>query len=564
MINVFEEKYNNSIDAVLNKISEKNWTFRKANEIKFEKKYEIKKTLWQDVYEIKTDKDSPCDIFYLAFPKIFPYAPCTLLAHPSNYKKLKGLPGVDNEYIICVYDYSVSRPNPTIPAEVVIDLIEKGINRIERGLKGENKQEYLDEFESYWGLNTEEYLDVYTNNLKDKQVYDVYTTSNRKFICSSNVFNIKGAKEKAILFNTEYEFFPNEDVDILKLLNTDQLSFFKEHKTINYLIINLLKIKNLIAIKFNKRDYWTLRNHRINKDLIKSLMKNATKVKIKIFNDFYYWERAGQGKNISKNSTITIIGCGALGSNLTMHLLQLGITNFKLFDYDFLKYENVGRHIGDISHINSYKTDVVKEKLIFKNPSSIICDTYNENFFTKLKEEPSLINSTDIIIDTSGDSICQVALIEWLKYSEFNGKVILCGVEPLMVAGHVIIIDKQTARQAESLYDDMFLYKNRFIKEPQSKKLSGCNCSYIEYGGLDLQEYVTKTTRIINQVLNNKQVPMLVCFTGDLNNPEILKNNLKFTYRLETDKKFNQIDSYKNYKFDFSNKRWINYDIYSK
>lgn len=105
-----------------------------------------------------------------------------------------------------------------------------------------------------------------------------------------------------------------------------------------------------------------------------------------------------------ESKQVTIIGIGSLGSTIAYQLAKTGIGYLELYDYDKLQPENISRHIGRISQLGQYKTEVIKETLKEINPQLII-NTHSINPFsgTHFETLPLKIKRTDIVIVTTAN-----------------------------------------------------------------------------------------------------------------------------------------------------------------
>lgn len=81
-----------------------------------------------------------------------------------------------------------------------------------------------------------------------------------------------------------------------------------------------------------------------------------------------------------KDVKITIVGLGSGGSPVCDHLTMNGIRNWNLFDPDVLSSENLVKHPRQRKDIGKYKTDIQKEWILDRNPSSHV-NSYPENVF---------------------------------------------------------------------------------------------------------------------------------------------------------------------------------------
>lgn len=61
--------------------------------------------------------------------------------------------------------------------------------------------------------------------------------------------------------------------------------------------------------------------------------------------------------DLFKKSTVSILGCGGLGSNIAMELARAGVGKINLFDYDKVEYSNLNRQ-------NYFLADLGKSKVL--------------------------------------------------------------------------------------------------------------------------------------------------------------------------------------------------------
>lgn len=80
----------------------------------------------------------------------FPYEFPTVFLSQDTWAKLPSMPHKYTDGSICTYDKSVSIPNFNEPVLLVQSIISKAKEVIELGIKGTNKEDYIDEFLGYW------------------------------------------------------------------------------------------------------------------------------------------------------------------------------------------------------------------------------------------------------------------------------------------------------------------------------------------------------------------------------------------------------------------------------
>ena len=118
-----------------------------------------------------------------------------------------------------------------------------------------------------------------------------------------------------------------------------------------------------------------------------------------------------------QNSTVMVIGAGAIGNELVKNLVLIGIGKIFLIDYDFINTSNLNRCI--LFNIESaeqkiYKVDAVKEACSKINPNTEI---------VSIKEK---LNAIDKALYKKSDVICSCvdnieARLEANNYAYYNG-----------------------------------------------------------------------------------------------------------------------------------------------
>src|SRR6266481_7241811 len=82
------------------------------------------------------------------------------------------------------------------------------------------------------------------------------------------------------------------------------------------------------------------------------------------------------GQEKLKNASILLIGCGGLGSPLSMYLAAAGIGRLGLVDFDVVDFTNLQRQVAfGTSDVGKPKTEAARERLSSLN-TDIQIDTF--------------------------------------------------------------------------------------------------------------------------------------------------------------------------------------------
>jgi len=110
-----------------------------------------------------------------------------------------------------------------------------------------------------------------------------------------------------------------------------------------------------------------------------------------------------------KNSTVMVVGCGAVGSFAIESLARCGIGHLIIIDFDKIEESNINRQLFALdSTIGEPKVDVAKQRIHDINPE-IIVDSYNIFF----DEKTNLNIKPDFVIDAIDSVSSKIALYKW-------------------------------------------------------------------------------------------------------------------------------------------------------
>lgn len=99
---------------------------------------------------------------------------------------------------------------------------------------------------------------------------------------------------------------------------------------------------------------------------------------------------------IFKNSKVSVLGCGGLGSNIAMILARAGIGEINLYDFDTIEYSNLNRQNYNIDEIGLKKTETTKKRL--KETLPYVKVNTKEIYLNKDNMD-SIINDSDYFIE---------------------------------------------------------------------------------------------------------------------------------------------------------------------
>lgn len=112
-----------------------------------------------------------------------------------------------------------------------------------------------------------------------------------------------------------------------------------------------------------------------------------------------------------QNSTVMVVGCGAVGSFAIEALARVGIGSLIIIDFDKVEESNINRQLFALaSTVGQSKVDVAKSRILDINPS-IKVQALNLFF-----DESSVIECTpDFVIDAIDSVDSKISLYKWCQ-----------------------------------------------------------------------------------------------------------------------------------------------------
>ncbi|MDD2887630.1 MAG: ThiF family adenylyltransferase [Aliarcobacter sp.] len=451
---------------------------------------------------------------------------------------------VNENGVICLEESDSIIINYNEPLNILSLYIEKVLELLDDAKQLISKDDLLDEYEGYF-VNKVKYVNAFYNT-EDKIEQIALKIGNESFSTSgkpiliyddkkgfpstfSNVNQVNNTKvnilhipleigvlppSKKMLLDLHsyvkslYEYIPKNDSDFInKFLNK------KNTKRHNFYI--------LFSMPRTKGERTQFLVHYYSKVKLKHpLADKETDFKIDLYflnrnNESYLKERGGSNNNLT-NKKVSIIGCGSVGSEISMMLAKSGIGELTLIDNDILTQDNIFRHRLGGSSLNYLPNDKLivinnsKVKLLEKQikkdiPYIKVNPKFNK--FNNLLEDKDLLDS-DIIIVAVGSPMESIDINMKLKKLGLN-KVIFCWNEADGVGGHSVSLDLEKSCY-ECLYtnDEGFNNFNElsFLELGQniSKNLTGCAGVFTPFSYLDSSSTALLASKqCIEMLINN-------------------------------------------------------------
>ena len=451
---------------------------------------------------------------------------------------------VNENGVICLEESDSIIINYNEPLNILSLYIEKVLELLDDAKQLISKDDLLNEFEGYF-VNKVKYINSFYN-AEDKIERIALKIGNESFSTSckpiliyddkkgfpstfSNVNQVNNTKVNILHIPLEIGVLPPSKKMLLDLHSYIKNLYEYIPKNHSDFINKFLNKKNtkrhnfyiLFSMPRTKGERTQFLVHYYSKAKVKHpLDEEQTDFKIDLYflnrnNETYLKERGGSNNNLS-NKKISIIGCGSVGSEISMMLAKSGIGELTLIDNDILTQDNIFRHrLGGSSLnylpnnklmvINNTKVKLLETQIKKDIPYIKINPKFNN--FNNLLEDKNLLES-DIVIVAVGSPMENIDINMKLKNLGLN-KVIFCWNEADGVGGHSVSLDLEKSCY-ECLYTNNEGFTNfnelAFLELGQniSKNLTGCAGVFTPFSYLDSSNTALLASKqCIEMLINN-------------------------------------------------------------
>ncbi len=144
--------------------------------------------------------------------------------------------------------------------------------------------------------------------------------------------------------------------------------------------------------------------------------------------------------SLVKDSTVAIIGCGAIGAAVARLLAQAGVGEQIFIDGDSLTTANISRHPLGLFHVGCNKASALREQLGREFPHLTFEHAFRHRFESLLAKDLERLAGTDLIISAGIDFDGESALDYWRRNLARPPAHLSTWVEPYAAAGHSVLV----------------------------------------------------------------------------------------------------------------------------
>ncbi|HUC81913.1 MAG TPA: ThiF family adenylyltransferase [Flavisolibacter sp.] len=319
-------------------------------------------------------------------------------------------------------------------------------------------------------------------------------------ILSDTVFDLTMGQEVFLwfAFSRKYKFadiFPNNGIG--NVLNVLQKQFAQPPESISG--------KNIALFFPGDRQQWyffklQLVNAQTNINHIHYLIGRS------IEKELYHRTKDVFDDKILQKKRVTIIGLGALGSEVARSLARNGVGTFHLFDFDKFELGNSVRHAADLYYIGEPKVHVVR-KLIAKSNPNIHVNAFEVDILDDAGIlEESLANSDICLVLTAEESVDY--LINEFYKNQFDIPFVFARVSAGGLSGAVQVVQKVKTACLRCLAkhgaDTLPVPNNNSVYQELGPEYGSCSAPAVPGSEIDTKEIALQVSRISLQHLLEK------------------------------------------------------------
>lgn len=221
-----------------------------------------------------------------------------------------------------------------------------------------------------------------------------------------------------------------------------------------------------------------------------------------ISNELYLRTKDIFDDEILLQKKVTIIGLGAVGSEVAKSLAKNGIGHFNLFDIDTFEIGNSIRHAADLYYIGEDKVNVVKQLILRSNPN-ITVNPYKVDILNDAGLLEKSLNESDLCIClTAEDSVDY--LINDNYINKYNIPFIFARLSAGAFSGSIQIVTKNTScLHCLSLHnvDKLPVPKGKIEFEELKPEFGNCSSPALPGSEIDTKEIALMVARVSLQSL---------------------------------------------------------------
>ena len=446
----------------------------------------------------------------------------------------KRIPHIEPDGFVCYSDKENLVIDSSVPETILVEAIERTKVVLQSGFSGENKWDFIDEFDAYWRSyhNAFPAKSLINPSAHARQI--VVARSSRKsdgidiaYVSDNDSTPIEYGMEPKVVTRENGIYVPLQKGTFLDVFSEPNLTarnirravlnsispsnrrllkrFTKKYKRNEVVVFGLPRPSGgevLFGIQFSVvHTAHPLQDQGNAEDLIPIALQRLDRT--------YLLPRGGASQALH-NKRIVLVGCGAVGGQIAVQLVQSGILNLTLIDHDLFTHENIFRHVLGKEYVGQSKVDALRMDLESRFP-------YIKINTLSLKVEEAVAKSIldlgkfDLAIMATGDENISLMMNRVYHAKDIRTPILYSWLEPYGIGGHVLVTNIERKGCLQCLFtpmqpDDEFSNRASFVAPGQrfTKDTSGCANRFTPYSSLDASNTASLAVRTARKVLSGK------------------------------------------------------------
>jgi molybdopterin/thiamine biosynthesis adenylyltransferase len=219
----------------------------------------------------------------------------------------------------------------------------------------------------------------------------------------------------------------------------------------------------------------------------------------------------GRGHNkeqpVLERSSVLLLGCGSLGSQVAVRLAQSGVGTMRLVDPQPLEPANVGRHALGIDSVPRSKARALAAELQRRFPHMRAIEGFSETWQAVLAKRPEIFEQASLIVACLGEWGADGQLGEWQAQC---GRPIVYGwLDEEGVAAHALALPGSTPALTCILDEDgnLRVPETEWVRDGLIQAEPACGTLFQPYGALDVAHAEVLVSRLCIDFLTGSAKP---------------------------------------------------------
>lgn len=459
----------------------------------------------------------------------FPFDPPSILIEKADQLFLR-IPHIEADGRVCVFPSTASGDIVHIE-EVADEVIAKAVATINNGISGANKGDFVIEIESYWNASGDGNAQqiwfigkpaapsrvIFGITLGRVSIFGDSSTQVRKW-----VENFRGKDQSKVVIQRGFFLHATDDIypESFFRTNGDVLRYVERHHNqelpsiASMLTRKTRRIEGIVALGTGNgtallgaslqnlvvknelnflptpsiQRFQGFRDGKVPALVFEQRFGKDPCIRSTVHRAYPEWIHSrggGVGMSVLASKSATLIGGGALGSEVAQMLCNAGLGNLTILDFDILSLDNIGRHLLGAREVGKNKAVALSEHLRGQFPHCSIVG-YEQRWQDFVEEHGiDRLFHTDLVISLTGDWPSDASL-----NMEIRGRdaplTIFGWTEPHGCAGHALLVGARGGCLACGR--DLFGEVNHRVTKwttSQLRSVPACGGFYQPYGAVE-------------------------------------------------------------------------------